>query len=466
MTEKPPIEAAPKKPNESEKSKVDIGEEELGVDRKIEHIPVEPSLLFQSTENKTLFRKLGEKAKDLAVKVYEKSGAGSLVEKARINSVDRAKVMYDSRLYNWHDEKAQKWESRLSLSNKQIGAVENQIKQGQENLRSLKETFGNRMGPDIEAKALREEQNMKLALEKFQNKRDRAQSKLEFRNNKKAVYENAKKEVVRDVSGRIQERLKPHEGRIEELQVRKSQFDSEIGNLTDLKSKLEEQLEELEEGKRGATFEFEREQFQLIINETKGERREINNFIKSRVKERAKIESELIPVSKKANSWRDKLNQFHRISQRDTVYVAPGEREEVPADFEHAEISTAKRVIKKAPERGGYPSEEAATTREETSKIKPARVYERAEDKKFSPEDYIKQWNKYFGSDLQIKPDLFGEAMAKATGGKKEDKLKVKELEFFFISYIKEILERGARLPRRLSIEDINSRLKKLRFLS
>ena len=53
--------------------------------------------IFDSPKNKSLFEKLSDKTKEFA---------GGLYEGAKIDIIDRAKVMFSEKLLDWHHRKA------------------------------------------------------------------------------------------------------------------------------------------------------------------------------------------------------------------------------------------------------------------------------------------------------------------------------------------------------------------------
>lgn len=373
--------------------------------------PEERIFDFLGTENKTRFERLSEGAKNFAAKLYEVSGASGAVEKARISSVDRLKVMYDSALYDWHDKKAEKWSSKLYACDARIGSINDQIEDSQKSFQSMRDQYSE-IAPSLEQKVQREIMGLRRQLETLGNKKDRFQSKLEFRNNKKAIYEGKRKEIVRDVSERIQERLEPYERRIETLQGQKDELDTQIGNLENMRVKLAEDLKELEEKKKVANW-IELEQLKFLIGKTKEEQKKIKNYISPKIKGRQQIEEMLVPLYRKANSWRDKQVMFHRISQRETIYEETGERVEVPIDLKRRGVGISERVSEPSEETRSQETrvreaEEAAGPERAESRIG-REGREKIEDRKLPPTTYIKEWNKYFGAEFPLESREFEE---------------------------------------------------------
>jgi len=158
-----------------------------------EKVAAEEALGFLSfsAENKSRFRKLAEGAKRFVVTLYEGSGLAGRVERARMRSIDKLRIGYNSKLLDWHERKARKWALRLSTVDQQIGAIEESLKGLSDTLENIRSVFGE--GSPQYGSAFktiqREKERLELRREGLKNKRDRLQSKLEFRNNKKAIYE-------------------------------------------------------------------------------------------------------------------------------------------------------------------------------------------------------------------------------------------------------------------------------------
>jgi hypothetical protein len=110
----------------------------------VEGMPTEEALvsLSFSAENKSRFRRLTEGAKKFAVALYEASGAAGRVERARMSSIDRLRVTYNSKLLDWHERKARKWSSRLSTVDQRIRSIEGSLEGLGGTLETVRSTFG------------------------------------------------------------------------------------------------------------------------------------------------------------------------------------------------------------------------------------------------------------------------------------------------------------------------------------
>ena len=267
------------------------------------------------------------------------------------------------------------------------------------------------------------------------------QTQLEFRNNKKSLYENRRNEIAQEVNGRIQERfVAPREKRIESLQEEKGKFDQEIYAFVSTKTELEKELTELKSEVENVESDWEKDALGRIIKELQGELKESNNYIKSRLKERAAIEKKLVKLDKKANNWRDYQNEFARVTQRTSHYPETGEK---PRE----KIKTERREI----------SAKTSGTTGEITETKPI-IETKEEIEKLSASDYINEWNRYFRSEMEIKPKSFVE-ISKID---QKEELTIAELENLIRNYYMAASKEKIR-PLKLKERELEKRLKTLR---
>src|SRR3989338_7225716 len=391
----------------------------------------EPQVNLADPENKGIFERLSDKAKSFGANLYEK---------AKINIVDRAKIMYNEDLFSWHDEISLGVASKIRGHDQRIGALEKSLVEQDRRLDSYKKRFG-KLPPDLQEKVYLEKQNLERQKEILKNQRDRMQTQLEFRNNKKSLYENRRNEIAQEVNGRIQERfVAPREKRIESLQEEKAKFDQEIYAFVSTKTELEKELTELKSEVENVESDWEKDALGRIIKELQSELKESNNYIKSRLKERAAIEKKLVKLDKKANNWRDYQNEFARVTQRTSHYPETGEK---PRE----KIKTERREI----------SAKTSGTTGEITETKPI-IETKEEIEKLSASDYINEWNRYFRSEMEIKPKSFVE-ISKID---QKEELTIAELENLIRNYYMAASKEKIR-PLKLKERELEKRLKTLR---
>ncbi len=352
-----------------------------------------PEVKFTTAANQKLFDKLPPETKNFL---------GRLYERVHPTFIDRAKIWFNDHLpifgserspfgLKHHEKKAAKIASELEATNSEIKSKESQLGTYEATVKSL-EARGGEFSAGERAVAERERRELERDLEALKNKRDREQTELEYRNSKKAIYENKRKEIVEDVSGRIKERLKPYEEKIEDLRARKEQFDAEAKAFAEKKEAFANQIKTIEEERKKAVFHFERQRLGRDIKELMKELRLSENLFKERLGSRIKIELQLVNLNRKAGHWRDTLNEFARVSQRNVAYEQVGARAEEGLDLKRAQVLRERGTAAAAPS-----GTEQAKARE-AKEVKPRTM---------SVGAYLGQWNKYFGSELPVREDVF-----------------------------------------------------------
>ncbi|MBI5147924.1 MAG: hypothetical protein HZA37_02125 [Parcubacteria group bacterium] len=241
--------------------------------------------------------------------------AKKLYEGVRMNTVDRAKVWFSQKLYDWHDKKSRKFAGEVSANDKQIVALEAQIKKQEERL----------SGRFVGASASSRErihasiQKMRMRVEKLAADKEKVQSRLANRENHKRRYENKRKDIAAETLGRIAEGLRPYELKISSLKNCKNQLDLEVKSHTDRKKEFQNELEALRREMANAPKE-EKKAIKEEMAIIKAELKQTEKYLKGLVKERQKTEKRLTKWDKGSSYWRDAHNVFSRIANRETVY--------------------------------------------------------------------------------------------------------------------------------------------------
>lgn len=389
LNTKEPEEAGQETNQEARESTGETAEESEGEFKIVE--------IFPDRDNCGIFEKLSDQTKNFA---------GGLYERAKMNIVDRAKVMFNEKILDWHAVKAVGLKAEFEESKKSIQQLEAQEARRKEILGK----FQNESSRLLDTKTLRraEEERIELerAINKEKNKSERVQSKLENRNQKKTVYENRRDEICADVVERIDERLEPYEKKLENLKGQREQLDLEIDNFKKEKEALSQEAEKLEEAANGATFKFERREYKECAKKVKEALKESDKLIKEKSKAGDKIDKKIIKFDGKANPWRDKRTEFVRITQRETTDTSVPRRKEEKMEFKRKEVEGTTRI--KEEEQIKPESEEKE--QEETTEEKKGGAEGRAEVRetsRFKIGDLIEMWNGHFKTELPLSFERF-----------------------------------------------------------
>ncbi len=362
--------------------------------------------IFDSTENKSLFEKLSDKTKEFATDLYAN---------VRMDIVDRAKVMFSEKLLDWHHGKATRLKFELGSEKQRIEQMEAQKIKLAEILDKFQKEAGHLLDAKTLVKATLEKEDLQKQIDKEKTRMEGMQSSLEWRNQKKDIYERQRKNVCEDVIGRIGEKLQPFENKLDNLKGQREQLNSEIENFRKIKEGLGQKLGTLEEEAQKATFKFEKKVYSERIKEIKNALKESKNLIKDRLKEENKIHKDIAQFDKKAAPWRDKKTEFGRISEREVgATIVPREK-------------------KKEVERVSKEGEQEQITPEAKN------IEERGEETEQAPElkmkDFIDIWNGYFGSKIPLSIERMGKVLDEKYNSEKEISFDffIKELKDYYV---------------------------------
>lgn len=180
----------------------------------------------------------------------------------------------------------------------------------------------------------------------LQNKKDKIQSKFEYRDNKKKLYTNERDRVADKLIGRYNEKLEPMEKELEKLQDSKNRMDLQIAT-TEIKHK--ESMTKL------ADMENNKTVVENALKATGMSDRQVRNFEAVKVLEtlladgrekirmekeeltrrKAEINQKIAKVDAKANPYRDKRGEFTRVKERRPIEMKVEARKR--EDFEGEE---------------------------------------------------------------------------------------------------------------------------------
>lgn len=410
-----------------------------------------------ASENQNFFSKMSENAKSLANEAYE--GLYKIPGVNRI--VGKLEIGYNQFWSDKHEKKALNLKNEMNELDFQMKAKkykEEKINSAIKNLEA-RGSFGGNL--QLKLQKLNEE---KLILE---NKKDKTQSKFESRDNNIKLYINKRDAIADKLINRYEEKLKPMEKELEELQTLKDQAEL---SATVAEVKHKEQIEKLkEEEEEKLKIEEELREGGLSKEEIEEATREIENSItegyliieKEKLEfaqEKEKLNKKIAKVDKKANPYRDKREEFNRIKQKRPLNIEVETRKR--AENIHHEEEIKAHTRKNAPE-NTY-AESSSTTSNQTLTessfdFETPPVFETPEEKiiKLEIPSYINSWNNYlkiYGKD-DFNVFIDGNDFLKKTGFSKN-----KTLEF---SDFKNILKKYYKV-KKLPTDKINKFDKKI----
>lgn len=269
-------------------------------------------------ENQGFFSKMSEKGKSLAGKFYE--GLYKIPGVNRI--VGKMEIAYNQFWADKHETKAADLKGKMDamdLGMNVLGQSKKEIEDVIENLKQQKM-------PGVESLQLklRDIDQKKVEL---QNKKDKIQTKFEYRDDKKKLYTNERDRVADKLIGRYNEKLEPMERDLERLQDSKDRIDLQIA-ATEIKHK--ESMTKL------ADQEKRKNQLENALRATGMSDRQVKNFEAVKVldtlladgrekiriekedlvRRKAEINQKIAKVDAKANPYRDKKGEFARVKER------------------------------------------------------------------------------------------------------------------------------------------------------
>lgn len=346
-----------------------------------------PENLYDLQEQGVRTGRRGEDERTFVARARERVAetASRLAERFGIkNLADSARIAYSSELADWHTRSAVRLKGKMDDKRRKVADLE-------ENRRHLEEEFNTfHQEGEVSARALmrieKERASVEKDIEKNKNRADRLQSRLEYRNNQRARFENRRDEICRSYMDRVSERLSPFEQKLSDLKLTQEQLNAEINHNRESVVVRQVKLAELRKLAEAEKLPSIRRAYREIIKKIERETRDFTREITAREKDRGKINKKIVQQDKKANPWRDKYNRLVRIVQRrgpDTSST-PKRREYSP--FETRGVS-------------GHPA-----TEEEDGEISGERHPET--EKRYSGEALVEAWNSVNGSRMRINLDV------------------------------------------------------------
>jgi len=368
------------------------GKEKQESETKAEKKPL-TELFGEDIDNRDRFEKLSDKTKEFA---------SGLFERAKMNIVDRAKVMFNDKLLGWHNEKAVLLKFKLEEKENEIKRLEELTAEHETRFKTLFDSTERPHDPKLQKKVILEKEEMDRMIEKEKNKADKIQSRLEHRNQKKNIYENQRNRVCQNVIEKVDGRLEPYEKKLENLKGQKGQLDLEIKKFQERQKENSDKLKELEDKIKESPYKTERKIYRIYVKEAKNAIKENNKLIKEKEKDGRKISHNIAKFDRKANPWRDKRARFERVIKRETVETAVPIRKKGKVEWAEKKIEGTTRIKEEEKEEveTEAEAEEGGGAKEKVE-----------EERKFTMHDYMDSWNSYFGSKLPLAEKQFSEVL-------------------------------------------------------
>jgi uncharacterized protein YfcZ (UPF0381/DUF406 family) len=344
-------------------------------------------------DNKNVFKKVTEKAVGGIKKVAGKAAESFDKSKLKIKTIDKIKATWNSGLLNKYDNKSVKMMAKRNIAEEKLKLLINKNEEGERRIANLQKEYKDSHGGillKIEAEFSREKQKNAEKIEKTKNKIDKIKTKEGYYKAKGEVYENKTKNIIGGVLNKVEKRLNPHEVKVENLKNKIGVLASEVKNFESARVKLGEKVDNLKKKLEAADFKAEKKGIKRIIGEIENEIRRTEKIRLGRLEEQSKMENKLAKITKKVNKWNVIHNQFSRIITEKPTRAEHKNMDikiERP-DLKNVEVGDKKK--KRSKKEGGGGSESS---------------FER--ESVFSLEEYVENWNKYFGSQFKIDSKLF-----------------------------------------------------------
>ncbi len=423
----------------------DLSKSNLENDQPAEKKAEIPAVLA-SEKGKNIFQKLSAGAKEFYLNLQEKADKSAL----RMKTLDKAQMMWNSRLLERHDKKTAELAGQIKRAEQDTGLLERAATSSASFLEDFKKKHPDYSGDlsKLEKEASGAKQDFQKRIEKIAKKKDDLETKLQYRNEKKAIYEEKRNIIVKEVSAKITDRLRPHENRMEGLRGKKEKLESEINDFANLKESFDKELMGLEADMGQANFRVERKMLKEAISLIKKELLSAEKNLEMRRNQKLAVENRLARVDKRANKWRDLRNAFVRVGERKVEYPPVSKKDET--------ITRPAKVSSPVPIRGRMNAEaaedifEASEGNEEDVPLEESPIPESREESvpevKDEPVEVI--------GDVEKKE--VGEVEAGKEGPEKQEKMNVQFLLSDYLEAFNSLAGRNYRINQERLIKALN----------
>lgn len=345
----------------------------------------ENTTAYLNLENQNIFSKMSEGGKKIANQVYENLYRIPIANKV----IGKLEIAYNQFWLDKHEKKAIK----LKMNTENLNLQDEALNQSKESVESAIENL-KRLGMSGVESLQIELRNIAKQKTDLLDKKNRAQSKLESRDNKMKLYTNKRDAIADKLIGHYNEKLGPMEKELESLQTCKDQVDLSIA-VTE--AKHSEQLEKLDD------IERKKVEIEVALRATGMSERKIKNSGAIKALERilaqghkkinmekgtlarkkAEATKRIAKTDEKANPYRDKREEFAHIKEGRPVKI------ETEARQRGKEFKGEEKILPHTREKK---TETEETTPEETS-IESAPGIRKEQAEKLEISSYISNWN-------------------------------------------------------------------------
>lgn len=271
---------------------------------------------FDGQYHETLREKIGKLAPD-TVRIVE-----GLYARAKFDTIDRFAIWGNQKYINLKTSRATKRATKLAKIDQEIARLQGAIN---------RQGLGSRFGIQESAKTTQERDTQskkaESKIEKLELKRAKLQTKIEGITDARGEKIDRRDQIAERYVERMETQIAPHRSRLERLTEQKEQFDSEVENNQQKINEVTARITDLESA-MNAEFvtKSERRDIKDAIANARGEIKQFKQVIKSRTKDRARVESKMIPVKRKMNKWTAQKSAGVRVTNRKTKEFNVGER--------------------------------------------------------------------------------------------------------------------------------------------
>lgn len=380
MSEKPPTIPTPESTEEKNKiptvETITEGAEEFKGNKSQETVGAASN--FLNSENKSFLDRMSEGGKKIANQVYE-----GLYKIPGVNMVvGKLEIAYNQLLVDKHEEKSVDLKKKMDGLDLKSGAFEQSKKEIEVAIEDLKsQNIPGAESLQLKIKVIDQQKKNLL------NEKDKIQSKFEARENKAKLFTNERDKVADRLIGRYNEKLRPMEKELENLQTCKDQVDLVVA-VTEVKHKeqiaklddIEKRKTKIEGALRGTGMsEKEIRKFEAVktLEEHLSKGRENIKIEKEKLAQKnTEISAKIAKADARANPYRDKREEFVRVKEGRPLKmnVPARERGQESADIEevtsHARAERSEYELHRTHEQGSSMETEGEATEEGEERLK------------------------------------------------------------------------------------------------
>jgi hypothetical protein len=310
-----------------------------------EPTPVPNPEVAARQKDEALLKSLGESVRNQPETVTPKFSPEPMTFTERI--VSKMKMGYKQLMADFHEEKSVAAKTKMDTMDLKINALD----ESKKSILSIAEDLKKQGMPGNE-KLLLKLRDLDRERDSLSAKKDKHQSKFEAKQNKVKMYTNERDAIAGKLIEHYDAKLEPMEKKLEELDSQKNELDMDVTVLEIKHSERENHLRSLEEKnkkleasmKAAGLSESEIRRITKISNEQiiTG-RKEMKDEMEKISEHRAKINEKIAKAEKKANPYRDKREQYVRVTKDRPIKMRVTARRKGEPVEVHEEINSGTR---------------------------------------------------------------------------------------------------------------------------